>query len=111
MDRKMEHGTKNTWLNQIREVQMWRQVRRLAEALMCETRDLGIKWPQWRTWIVEGEVRIDMIHVCPKDVKNMLVMARKQTGDSRCFQKVGAKSENLKEGVGMAKRYRRASSQ
>ena len=32
-------------------------------------------------------------------------MARGQTGDPRGFQKVGAKSENVKEGVEMAKRY------
>ena len=30
---------------------------------------------------------------------------RGQTGDPTGFQKVGAKSENLKEGVGMAKRF------
>ena len=29
-------------------------------------------------------------------------MVRSQTGDSRCFQKVGAKSENFKEGVEVA---------
>ena len=37
---------KEAWLNQIREVQMWRQVRGPAGAIMRETRDLGIKWPQ-----------------------------------------------------------------
>ena len=31
-------------------------------------------------------------------------MARSQTGDSRSFQEVGAKSKNLKEGVEVAKR-------
>ena len=40
---------------------------------MCETRDLGIKWLFWHTLILEGEVRIDMKKVCPKDVKNMLL--------------------------------------
>ena len=38
-------------------------------------------------------------------------MVRSQTRDSRGFQKVGAESENFKEGVEVAKRYRRASSQ
>ena len=33
---------KEAWLNQILEVQMWRQVRGPAGAVMCETRDLGI---------------------------------------------------------------------
>ena len=40
---------------------------------MCETRDLGVKWPHWHTVIFESEVRIDMRNVCPKDVKKMLL--------------------------------------
>ena len=40
---------------------------------MRETRDLGIKWPQWYTLIFEGQVRVDMRYVCPKDVKKMLL--------------------------------------
>ena len=40
---------------------------------MCETRDLGIKWPQWHTLIFEGQVREDMRYVCPKDVKKLLL--------------------------------------
>ena len=27
---------------------------------MCETRDLGIKWPQWHTLTFEGQVQVDM---------------------------------------------------
>ena len=42
---------KEAWLNQIREVQMWRHVRGPAGAVMCETRVLGMKWPHWRTFI------------------------------------------------------------
>ena len=34
----------------------------------------------------------------------------KSDGDSRCFQKMGAKSENFKGGVEMARRYCDASS-
>ena len=41
---------------------------------MCETRDLGIKWPHWRTLILEGEVRIFISYICPRDVKKMLVL-------------------------------------
>ena len=33
---------------------------------MCETRDLGIKWPHGHALIFEGEVRIDMRNVGPK---------------------------------------------
>ena len=32
------------WRKQIFEVQTWRQVRGLAGAVMCETRDLGMQW-------------------------------------------------------------------
>ena len=34
------------WRKHIFEVQTRRQVRGLAGAVMCESRDLGIKWPQ-----------------------------------------------------------------
>ena len=37
------HEQKEAWMRQIQEVQTWRQVRGSAGAVMCETRDLGIK--------------------------------------------------------------------
>ena len=40
---------------------------------MCETRDLGIKWPHWHTLIFEGDRNIDMRYACPKDEKKMLL--------------------------------------
>ena len=55
-------------MKQIQEVQMWRYLRGPAGAVMRETRDVGIKWPQCHTLIFEGEVRIDRRYVCPKDV-------------------------------------------
>ena len=45
--RKVSHEQKEAWMRQIREVQTWKQVRGPAGAVMCETRDLGIKWPYW----------------------------------------------------------------
>ena len=42
---KWRHEQKEAWMEQVREVQMWRQVRGPAGAVMCETRDLGSKWP------------------------------------------------------------------
>ena len=51
--------------------------------MMCETRDMGIKWPLWHTLIFEGDRSIDMRYVCPKDVKNMLLeQARTSAGRS-----------------------------
>ena len=51
----LEHGgtnKKEAQMRQIREVQMWwKQVRGLALAVMCETRDMGMKWPCWHTWV------------------------------------------------------------
>ena len=64
---------------------------------MCETRDLGIKWPHWHILIFEGDRNIDMRHVCPKDVQKMhLQRARTVYG-----RKWAAKHEyeEMKEGV------------
>ena len=38
---------------------------------MCETRDLGIKWPHWYSLLFEGQVAVDMRVVCPQDVKHV----------------------------------------
>ena len=56
---------------------------------MCETRDLGIKWPYWHTLIFGNDTKIDMRLVCPKDVKKMLV----QTARSVYWKKWTAKHE------------------
>ena len=69
---KWSHEQK-AWMRQIQEVQTWKQVRGPAVALMRETRDLGIKWPQWHTLMFSGDIKIDKRSVCPKDVKKMLV--------------------------------------
>ena len=63
---------------------------------MCETRDLGVKWPHWHTLIFEGDRRIDMRYVCPKDVKKMLL----QQARAVYWEKWAAKHEyeELKEG-------------
>ena len=37
-----------------------------AGAVMCETRDLGIKWLHWHTLIFEGDRNIDMRCICTK---------------------------------------------
>ena len=42
---KWHREQKEAWMRQIQEVQMWRQVRGPAGAVMCETHDLGIIWP------------------------------------------------------------------
>ena len=39
---------------------MWKQVRGPAGAVMCDTRDLGIKWPCWHTLVFDDEIKIDM---------------------------------------------------
>ena len=70
---KWSHELKEAWMKQIQEVQMWNQVRGPAGAVMCETRDLGIRLPYWHTLMFSDEVKIDMRLVCAKDVKKMLV--------------------------------------
>ena len=62
---KRRTESKSAWRQQIFEVQTLRQVRGLAGAAMCETRDLGVKWLQWHTLSSEGQVQVDMIYVCP----------------------------------------------
>ena len=77
---------KEARVRQTFEVQTWRQVRGPAGAVMCETRDVGSRWPQWRTLIFEGQVRVDMRYACLKDVKKMLLkqarsLLRKKTNE------------------------------
>ena len=76
---------------------MWRQVRGPAGAVTCETRDVGIKWPQWHVLILEGQVRVEMRYACPKNVKKMLF------NQARTFywKKWAARHEyeELKEGI------------
>ena len=36
---------------------------------MCETRDLGIKWPQWHTLMFEGRETVDMRVICTAGCK------------------------------------------
>ena len=62
---------------------------------MCETRDLGIKWPHWHTLMCEGDRNIDMRYVCLKDAKKM------QPAGTVHWKKWAAKHEydELKEGI------------
>ena len=55
---------------------------------MFETRDVGIKLPQWHTLIFEGQVRVDMRYVCPKDVKKTLW----GTGEINLLEEVGSEA-------------------
>ena len=70
---KWSHEQKIAWMRQIREVQTWKQVIGPAGAVMCETRDLGTKWPQWHTLMFGDEIKIDMRLVCPKEVRKTLM--------------------------------------
>ena len=83
-------------MNQIFEVQVWKQARGPARSVMCETRDLGTKVATMHTLIFEGQVRVDMRYVCPKDVKKMFLGQA-----STYWRKWAAKQENeeLKEGI------------
>ena len=61
---------KEAWRKQIFEVQTWRQVRGLAEGVLCGTRDLRVRWPQWpRDDNVPGSPRnqMDGPNRLPKD--------------------------------------------
>ena len=56
---------------------------------MCETRDLGIKWPYWHTSIFEGDRKVHMRYVCPTDVMKMLL----QQAQTVYWKKWAAKHE------------------
>ena len=85
------------WRKQIFEVQTGRQARGLAGAVVCETRDLGIKWPQWHTLLLAGQVVVGMRVVCPQDLRKVFLrqarMAfwKKRSANHEC--------EELKGGV------------
>ena len=81
------HERKEAWRRQIQEVRTWKQVRGLAGAVMCETHDLGIKWPYWHTLVFGDEIKIDMKYVCPKDVEKMLVQRARSGGQQSTNRK------------------------
>ena len=91
------HEQREAWMRQIQEVQMWRQVGGPAGAVMCETRDLGVKWPHRHAQTFKGDRNINIKHVCPKDVKKM----RLQKASTVYWKKWAAKHEyeELKEGI------------
>ena len=62
---------------------------------MCETRDWGMKWTYWHTWIISDETRVDMRIVRPRDILKMLV----ERARSVYWKKWAAKHEHeeLKE--------------
>ena len=88
---KWYHEQREAWMKQVREVQMWRQERGPAGAEPCETCDLGIRWPSWHTLIFEGDGRIDMRYVSPKDVKKILLQQARSV-----FGKGGQQSTSVK---------------
>ena len=66
-------------------------------AVMCETRDLGIKWPQRHTLMFEDQVAVNMRVVCPRDVKKMLLKQTRVVYWNRLAAQ--HECEELKEGV------------
>ena len=59
---------------------------------MCETRYLGIKWPQRHTLTFERQVRVYVRYVCPEDVKKILLGQAR----SAIWREWAAKHENEK---------------
>ena len=70
---------------------------RPARAILCETRDLGIKWLQRHTLAYEEQTKVDLRTVFPQDVKNMLLNQARQAYWKRWAAK--HEHEELKEGV------------
>ena len=71
---KWSHELKEAWMRQTHEVQTWKQVRGPAGAVMCETHDLGIKWPHRHSLIFGNDTKIDLRFACVRKMsKKMLV--------------------------------------
>ena len=85
------------WMKEIFEIQTWKQVSGPAGAVICETRGLGMKWPQCHPVTFEGQVQVDMRYVFPRDMKNMLLRQARGT----FWRKWPAKHDfkKLKEGI------------
>ena len=66
-------------MKQIFEVQTLSQVRRLAGAVMCETRDLEHQMATVAHSFFEVQVQLDMRQDCQKDVKKMLLKHERST--------------------------------
>ena len=66
-------------------------------AVMCETSDLGVKWPLWHTLLFEGDRSVDVRNACLKNVKKMLLQQARKVH----WKKWAAKHEyeELKEGT------------
>ena len=62
----------------------WEQVRGLAGAIMCESRDFGIQWPQQQNLLFEVQMAVDMRVVCPQDVMKMLLRAARMACWKNC---------------------------
>ena len=79
-------------MRQIQEVRMWKQVRGRAGAVMCETRDLGIKWPHLHTLVFNDETRIQMRFECPKGTFKRCWCS----GPDQCIGRSGQQSMSMK---------------
>ena len=79
-------------MKQIREVQTWKPARRPARAVMCETRDLGIKWPCLHTLVHGDKIKIDMRYVSKGRQKD----ADTYRWPDQCTGRRGKPSTNMK---------------
>ena len=69
------------------EVQAWRQVRGPAVTVMCETRDLGIKWPH---------CHLDFRRATGGEHESgLLVLEGNQKPDAREMKNMGTKSKDM----------------
>ena len=68
-----------------------------AGAVLCETRDLGIKWLQRHTLAFEEQTEVDVRTVCPQDARQVKLKQARQAYWKRWAAK--HEHEELKEGV------------
>ena len=76
---KLQSEQKEAWMRQIFEVLSWKQVKGPTGAVFCETRDLGVNWPQWHTLTFERQVRVDMRGRLSEGCEEMLLGQARST--------------------------------
>ena len=85
------------WRRQVWAPASWKEFRGPAEAVVCETRDPGIRFPSWHVHLFEDGIIVDMKVACAQDVKKMLRRQAKEVVGKRWATK--HEYEELTDGV------------
>ena len=94
---RWDEDLETCWRRQVRAPASWKEVRGPAEAVVCETRDLGIRFPSWHVHLFEDGIIVDMKVAYTQDMKNMPRRQAKEVVEKRWATK--HEYEELTDGV------------